>query len=155
MWSWHISNIKDKLAQDHIPYHVLVVQDALPHAVLIIPLIATTLNQAICVLDTRNLVKLMLSDGKISWVFVESSCTEEGSWAPWSPWGYCSTNTRCGGVYGSRTRARTYTGTHQPCSESSSETAQCRGDMIMWMLIMWYYYNMAPKDHVLFSSFVS
>ena len=74
----------------------------------------------------------------VKWVSVESLSTEEGTWVPWSPWSYCSTNTRCGGVYGSRTRTRTHTGTHRPCSGSSSETGQCRGDMIMWMLVMCY-----------------
>ena len=81
----------------------------------------------------------------VKWVSVESLSTEEGTWVPWSPWSYCSTNTRCGGVYGSRTRTRTHTGTHRPCSGSSSETAQCRGDIFMWMLIMWYYYNPARR----------
>ena len=51
-----------------------MVQDALPHAALVMPLIAKTLNQVICVLVTQSMVMLMLSYGER--VFVEGSCTQ-------------------------------------------------------------------------------
>ena len=105
LFSWYL---KGRLAPDHIPYHVLVAQNArqglfhwtgavvedvtcLIRVVQMMPLIARTQNQAIFAWATLNMVMMVqfINDG------IVSSCISSGYLCPTSHPYTCATGSKC------------------------------------------------------------